>query len=46
MPLIEYTPRKFSDASMDIITTANRIITAYMAKGFDLTLRKPGGLTW
>jgi hypothetical protein len=35
-----YTPKKFSPATLDVITQANRICRAYQAQGLDLTLRQ------
>jgi len=40
MPKIQYVPRKFSDKSLALIQTANKIITEYAGQGFDLTLRQ------
>lgn len=40
MPLIEYVPKKFKAATLDVIAQANVIIADYKAQGFDLTLRQ------
>jgi len=40
MPKIEYTPKKFSRGSIEIIEKANEIIEEYQAQGFSLTLRQ------
>lgn len=40
MPLITYTPKRFSAASQEIIDQANDILADYAAQGFDLTLRQ------
>lgn len=40
MPKICYVKRKFSDASMGMILTANKIIAEYESQGFALTLRQ------
>ncbi len=40
MPKIEYTPKKFSSGSIEIIEKANEIIDEYQAQGFNLTLRQ------
>lgn len=39
MPKIEYVPKKFRSASLDVIEASNEIITQYQADGYDLTLR-------
>lgn len=40
MPRIEYKKCRFNDASKLVIRQANQIISEYMAKGFQLTLRQ------
>jgi hypothetical protein len=40
MPKINYVPKRFGEASMDIIRTADRICRDYAADGLDLTLRQ------
>lgn len=40
MPLICYTPKRFSAESREIINQANDIIAEYSAQGYDLTLRQ------
>lgn len=40
MPKICYIPKDFRPGSMDIISTANEIISEYQADGLDLTLRQ------
>lgn len=40
MPRIEYVPREFSSASLDVIRQADAICRDYAAQGFDLTLRQ------
>ncbi|KKK74463.1 hypothetical protein LCGC14_2883530 [marine sediment metagenome] len=40
MPKIAYIPKKFGDASENVISEANGIIAAYQAQGFRLTLRQ------
>jgi hypothetical protein len=40
MPRIEYVPKRFSAASMDIIAKANAVCQSYAAQGYDLTLRQ------
>jgi hypothetical protein len=40
MPLIAYTPRKFTPSSVTIIDYANEIIGDYIAQGYKLTLRQ------
>lgn len=37
---IEYVPKRFGQASLDIITTADAICRDYAAQGLDLTLRQ------
>lgn len=40
MPKIEYVPKRFGEASMDIIRTAETICDDYASQGLDLTLRQ------
>jgi hypothetical protein len=40
VPKIEYVPRRFSPATMDVITTAEAICQEYAGQGYDLTLRQ------
>lgn len=40
MTLIKYEDKRFGQASLDIIDTANNIIAEYQAQGFMLTLRQ------
>lgn len=40
MPKIVYATKKFRSDTLDVIETANRIITDYAQQGFDLTLRQ------
>lgn len=40
MPKIEYVPKVFTSAHLDIIATADRICRDYANQGFDLTLRQ------
>jgi hypothetical protein len=40
MPKIAYTPKRFSDSSLDLIEQANEIIAEYAEQDFDLTLRQ------
>lgn len=40
MPKICYVEKRFSKASMDLITKANEIIVNYLKQGFTLTLRQ------
>lgn len=40
MPKIEYVPKRFGEASMDIIRTAEAICNDYASQGLDLTLRQ------
>lgn len=40
MPKICYQPKKFREASLQLIAQATQIITAYQQQGFDLTLRQ------
>jgi hypothetical protein len=40
MPLIEYTPKVFTPAHMDVIEKATAIAESYRRQGYDLTLRQ------
>jgi hypothetical protein len=40
MPKIEYVPKRFGQASLDIIRTAEDICREYASQGLDLTLRQ------
>lgn len=40
MPMIEYTPKAFSDNSLAVIAQADAICSEYRRQGFDLTLRQ------
>lgn len=40
MPFIEYIPKKFSAAHLEVIDQANTIIREYMRQGYTLTLRQ------
>lgn len=40
MPKIAYIEKAFRPDSLDMIATCNRIITDYLAQGYDLTLRQ------
>jgi hypothetical protein len=40
MPLIEYTPKVFTPAHMDVIEKATAIAESYRDQGYDLTLRQ------
>lgn len=40
MPRICYTPCNFSESSLQLIAQANHIVRAYVAQGYDLTLRQ------
>lgn len=40
MPRIEYVPKTFSSAHMDLVRTAEEICRDYAAQGYDLTLRQ------
>ena len=40
MPKIAYIDKRFRSATLEVIDTANGIITEYSAQGYDLTLRQ------
>ena len=40
MPKIKYVDKRFGESSLKVIAWANKIIAAYMAEGYELTLRQ------